>query len=270
MEETSQRQEARKTPPDHLERLVADAKESIARGYYKIEGAQPRVDVGFKENLLKCRSNPLIAEIKTASPSIGVIAEKIDVEKIAGMMRRGGASALSILTEPKNFMGRIEHLRAAKNAGLPRLMKDIIIEPVQVEAAAEAGAEAILLITSIFKRRLSENKLEEMISLAHERGLEVLLETHTIEEFQEAIESQADLIGINNRDLSTMKTDINVTVNILTRCDPRDRVIVSESGISTPEDIRLLRRHGVDAFLVGSSIMTSPNIELKVRELVEA
>ncbi|MBS7627163.1 indole-3-glycerol-phosphate synthase [Candidatus Bathyarchaeota archaeon] len=242
----------------------------MAKGYYNIEETQPRVGIGFKENILRCRSNPVIAEIKSASPSIGVIAEDIDVENVAKMMRRGGASALSILTEPKNFRGRIEHLQATRNIGLPRLMKDIIIEPAQVEAAAKAGAEAILLITSIFQRRLSETKLDDMISLAHKRGLEVLLETHTTEEFQTAVNTQADMIGINNRDLSTMTTDIQVTVRIMTRCKPRGKVIVSESGIATPEHIRLLRRHGVDAFLVGSSIMTSPDIEGKVRELVEA
>ncbi|MEM3381645.1 MAG: indole-3-glycerol-phosphate synthase [Candidatus Bathyarchaeia archaeon] len=242
----------------------------MAEGYYNIEEAQPRVSIGFKENILRCRSNPVIAEIKLASPSMGVIAEDIDVENIAKMMRSGGASALSILTEPKNFMGRIEHLQATQCVGLPRLMKDIIIDPVQVEAAAKAGAEAILLITSIFQRRLSETNLDDMISLAHRRGLEVLLETHTAEEFQTSVNTQADLIGINNRDLSTMTTDIQVTVQIMTKCKPRGRIIVSESGIATPEHIRLLRRHGVDAFLVGSSIMTSPDIEGKVRELVEA
>ncbi|MGQ9543380.1 MAG: indole-3-glycerol-phosphate synthase [Candidatus Bathyarchaeia archaeon] len=259
-----------KMPRDYLEVLAYDAKETVAEGYYNIRETQPRINRSLKEAILGCRVNPIIAEIKVASPSRGIIARDIDVEAAASMMRRGGAAALSILTEPKHFMGRIEYLPATWKVGLPRLMKDIIVDPVQVEAAAKAGAEAVLLITSIFQRNLSILPLEDMVSLAHKMGLEVLLETHTIEEFEAALKSQADLIGINNRDLSTMQIDLQVTVEIMSKYGSGSHIIVSESGIESPEHIRLLRRHGVKAFLVGSSIISSQNIEEKVRELAEA
>jgi indole-3-glycerol phosphate synthase len=149
-------------------------------------------------------------------------------------------------------------------------MKDIIIDPIQTEAAAQLGAEAILLIESLFEKRLCNASLEEMINLAHKRRLEVLLETHTKEEFQKALSTEADLIGINNRDLSNLRTDLKVTKHILDACDCNDHIIVSESGIDTAEHIRFLKKCGVRVFLVGSSIMSSNNPEEKVRELVEA
>lgn len=185
------------------------------------------------------------------------------------MMRRGGAACLSILTEPKHFGGRTEYLAAAE-CGLPRLMKDIVVDAVQVEAAAKLGAQGILLIKRVFDRGLSNASLGEMIELAHREELEVLLETHTEEEFRKAFNSESDLIGINNRDLTSLKTDLEVTKNILEACSSRSCIVVSESGIQTPDHIRFLRGCGARAFLVGSSIMSSPNPEKKVRELVEA
>ncbi len=255
---------------DFLDILARDARETVDQGYYNVEKAPVTSSLGLKESILKCRKNPIIAEIKTASPSKGTIVQDIDVEAVAKMMQRGGATALSVLTEPRHFKGRIEYLLAAAKSGLPRLMKDIIVDPIQVEAATKIGAKAILLIESLFEKRLCNASLEEMINLAHRRRLEVLLETHTKEEFEKALSTEADLIGINNRDLSDFRTDLEVTRNILDACDCKDQIVVSESGIDTGEHIRFLRKCGAKVFLVGSSIMSSINPEEKVRELVEA
>jgi len=226
--------------------------------------------MGLKGSILKCKRNPVIAEIKPASPSKGIIAQDINVEALTSMMKLGGAVGLSILTEPKHFRGRIEYLITARRCGLPRLMKDIIVDPIQVEAASKVGAEAILLIESLFERNLCDNDLKEMIDLAHDRGMEVLLETHTMEEFERALSTEADLIGINNRDLSTLQTDLDVTRKILNSRHPENHIVISESGIDTGDHVRFLRECGANAFLVGSSIMSALNPEEKVRELAEA
>ncbi len=256
--------------PDILRILAKDAKRTIAEGYYEIEQTHPRRNAGLKESILRCKKNAIVAEIKTASPSRGTIVEKVDAESVALMMQRGGAVGLSIVTEPKHFRGKIEYLITARKCVLPRLMKDIIIDPIQIEAAAKIGAEAVLLIKSLFESDLCNATLETMIDLAHAKELEVVLETHTKEEFAEALTTKADLIGINNRNLSDFQTDLRTTKNILDVCNPKDRIVVSESGIETAEHVRFLRNCGATAFLVGSSIMSASDPEQKVRELVEA
>ena len=255
---------------DFLEILARDARETINNGYYNLERTHARSCSGLRESIVKCPKNAIIAEIKTASPSKGTIVQNIDVETVATMMQRGGATALSILTEPRHFKGRIEYFVAAEKSGLPRLMKDIIVDPIQVEAATKIGAKAILLIASLFNRNMCETPLDDMICLAHKAGIEVLLETHTKKEFEQAIHTQADLIGINNRDLSSFHTDLHVTTTILDSCDPKGRVVVSESGIESEQHIRFLRESGARAFLVGSSVMSAIDPERKVRELAGA
>jgi indole-3-glycerol phosphate synthase len=255
---------------DFLEILARDARETVDQGYYNVEKVHVHSNLGLKESILKCRKNPIIAEIKTASPSKGTIVQDIDVEAVATMMQRGGATALSVLTEPRHFNGRVEYFVAAGKSGLPRLMKDIIVDPIQVEAATKIGASAILLIVSLFNRGLCDTSLNEMIDLAHKGEIEVLLETHTKEEFEQALHTQADLVGINNRDLSSFRTDLHVTRAILDSCDPKGRVVVSESGIESEEHIRFLRESGARAFLVGSSVMSATDPERKVRELAGA
>ena len=255
---------------DFLDILARDAKETVDQGYYDVEKVHAHSSFGLKESILKCRKNPIIAEIKTASPSKGTIVQDIHVEAIAKMMQSGGATALSVLTEPRHFKGKIEYLVAAGKSGLPRLMKDIIVDPIQVEAATKIGARAILLIASVFNRGLCDTPLTEMIGLAHKGGIEVLLETHTKKEFEHALHTQADLIGINNRNLSTFRTDLQLTRTILDSCDPKGRVVVSESGIESEEHIRFLRESGARAFLVGSSVMSATDPERKVRELAGA
>jgi indole-3-glycerol phosphate synthase len=186
-------------------------------------------------------------------------------------MAKGGATAISVLTEPKHFNGSLEALAEAREAvKLPILMKDIILSPLQIHAASKIGANAVLLIKALFDRGYCERSLDEMISGAHLLGLEVLLETHTESEFCSAVKTGADLIGINNRNLGTLKVDLNVTKKILLKNDPNGKLVISESGINTPADILFLRESGARAFLIGSAIMSNDNIEEKVKEFVNA
>ena len=190
---------------------------------------------------------------------------------IAKAMAKGGATAISVLTEPKHFNGSLEALTEAREAvKLPILMKDIILSPIQIEAASKIGANAVLLIKALFDRGYCEKNINEMIDGAHLFGLEVLLETHTESEFCSALKTGADLIGINNRNLATLKVDLNVTKQILAKNNPQNKLVVSESGINTPADIRFLRESGACAFLIGSAIMSTDNIEEKVKEFVNA
>ena len=148
-------------------------------------------------------------------------------------------------------------------------MKDIVIVLDQIETAAQIGANAILFIQALFDRQYCEMDLDKMLFYAHSKGLEVLLETHTEDEFKRAIKTDADLIGINNRDLATLKIDLNTTKHILQNNKKNSKTIISESGIKTKKDLQLLKNAGADAFLIGSSIMLTENIEEKVRELVK-
>ena len=151
----------------------------------------------------------------------------------------------------------------------PILMKDIMISDIQVEAAKKIGADCILLIASIFNENLCQNSIDYFTEKAHKLGLEVLLETHTEEEFKLGMETQVDLVGINNRNLDTMNVDIRTTEKILKGCEKK-KLVISESGVSQADQIRHLVGIGADAFLIGTSIMQSNSIQDKVRELVMA
>ena len=144
---------------------------------------------------------------------------------------------------------------------LPILMKDIILSSVQLEAASKAGANIVLLIKALFDRGYCECSIHEMIANAHSKDLEVLLEAHDAGEFRSAVKTHADLVGINNRDLATLKVDLGVTKRILERNDTEGKIIVSESGINTPADLRFLRDCGAHAFLIGSAVMLADNVE---------
>ncbi len=256
---------------DFLDVLARVAQITIESEYYDAIAPVEKATVSFKKAILDCRVNPIITEIKCASPSTGVIRTNVVSALIAKAMEKGGAAALSVLTEPKQFSGSLEVLAKARKAvALPILMKDIILSPIQIQAGSKLGANAVLLIKALFDRGYSEKTIGEMIIGAHMLGLEVLLETHTLSEFVSALETDADLIGINNRNLATLKVDLNVTKKILTKVNPGDKIVVSESGIQTIADICFLRKSGARAFLIGSAIMLSDNIEEKVKEFVNA
>jgi len=213
----------------------------------------------------------LIAEIKVASPSLGIIKNGVARGDVATAMEKGGAVGISVLTEPRHFKGSLHSIvKTRRHVQLPILMKDIILHPLQLEAASKAGANVVLLIASLFKRGYPSHNIQDMIKLAHSKNLEVLLETHTKDEFLWALKTEADLIGINNRDLKTLKVDLKVTQRVLSGTDNKGKIVVSESGVWTAADIRFLSRCGAQAFLVGSALMKSGDIQEKVRELVMA
>ena len=256
---------------DFLDVLACDAQETINSGYYEALKETAKSHISLKKAILETKNAPVITEIKAASPSAGAIRENVEASSIAESMEKGGAVGISVLTEPKHFKGSLSSLVEARKAvKLPILMKDIILSPVQIDAASKAGANAALLIEALFDRGYCECTINDMIGRAHSAGLEVLLETHTADEFRSAVRTHADVIGINNRDLATLKVDLNVTKRILERNSAEGKIIVSESGINTVADLRFLRECGAHAFLIGSAIMLTDNVEKKVKEFVSA
>ena len=256
---------------DYLDVLARDAKATVNEGYYEVSTQLAVPSVSLRKAITESRKNAVITEVKAASPSRGTIKDNFDPAEIARAMEKGGATGISVLTEPKHFTGSLTYLAKIRKAvKLPILMKDIIINPLQLETASKIGANTILLIQALFEREYCESNLEEMISQAHTKNLEVLLETHSEEEFQSAIETDADLIGINNRDLRTLKVNLEITKRILNKCDSHGKIVVSESGVMAPADLLFLRKCGAQAFLIGSAIMMADNIEKKVKEFVTA
>ncbi|MFN4336416.1 MAG: indole-3-glycerol-phosphate synthase [Candidatus Nitrosocaldus sp.] len=262
----------------YLKELVDAARESVRSGHYRFDFTIHHKMISLRNAILSCRDrNAIIAEVKFSSPSMGRIRDYASPQTIARDMVEAGAVALSVLTQPNYFHGSIEYLMNVRVAvDVPLLMKDIIISEEQVDAAYRAGADCILLISSLYRDGLADNTLEYMIERAHGHGLEVILEVHDEDEFNEALKSGADIIGINNRDLRSMHVDVSTTAKILGKyARGKDSIamgkpIISESGISSVEDIRYLKQYSVDAFLIGTSIMASDNIKNKVRELVMA
>ena len=212
----------------------------------------------------------LLTEIKFASPSLGKIRTTAEPAGIARQMISGGARALSVLTQPHLFHGSPDYFIKVRNAvDVPLLMKDIMIDKVQIDAAEKIGADYILLIQSLFDRGFLSG-IDEFVRYAHQKGLKILLEVHTKQEFENALRTDADLIGINNRNLDTLGIDLKNTEMVLKGYDDDARPILSESGIESVEDIRYLKRCGAAAFLIGSSIMKSGDIKRQVKELVGA
>ncbi|MBI5598802.1 MAG: indole-3-glycerol phosphate synthase TrpC [Deltaproteobacteria bacterium] len=209
----------------------------------------------------------IIAEVKKASPSKGVIREDFDPAAIAGIYEASGAAAVSVLTDKRYFMGSLADLESVRRhvAGIPVLRKDFLIDPYQVFESRAAGADAVLFIVAALER----GELRELLDLSRSLGMNALVETHTEEEISEALTAGAEIIGINNRDLKTFKTDISTTARLAGKI-PGDRIAVSESGINTADDIRTLRAAGVNAFLVGEALMREKDIAGKLKELVGA
>lgn len=252
-----------------LESLVHGAEESIRDGYYKVK---PRrfVHRSLQQAIKNSQHIPVVAEIKFASPVVGRIRDDGDVRSIAQAMERGGASGISVLTEPKYFKGNLLYLsRAKESVKLPILMKDIIIDPVQIEAGRAAGADAVLLISSVFDERYAKRDLRKMIEHAHALGLEVLLETHSASEFKNALATKADIIGINNRDLKSLQVSVETSVSLLRRYK-HSKTVICESGLTSPREVRNLRSFGANGFLIGSSIMKSNDIESAVKSFTGA
>lgn len=259
--------------PDILNRILARKREEIgerrlhlddaaikgraadcpeARGFYRalcasIVGGKPAV----------------IAEIKKASPSKGVLRENFDPAAIARSYAKVGATCLSVLTDVDFFQGADTHLQTARDAcDLPVLRKDFVIDPYQVYEARALGADCILLIVAA----LDDGPMQELVWLAGDLGLDVLVEVHDREELERGLLLRTPMIGINNRDLNTFSTDIQTTIGLLPDV-LHDRTVISESGIHTPADVALLRRHGVNAYLVGEAFMNADEPGAKLQKL---
>jgi len=257
---------------DYLDVLARDAQLRLTTGYYeKPSEAWNGQRRSLKQSILEFTKVAVIAEIKPQSPSSGLLLKERDVGELAQDFALGGAIGISVLTEPTHFKGSLENLSLVrKRVNLPILMKDIVLDPVQIKAAASLGADCILLIQALHDRGYSAHEIETLIEKAHSENLEVLLETHTVKEFSSALDSSADLVGINNRDLATLKVDLKTTATLCESCSAKVKIILSESGIENPEDIRFLSKSGVRAFLVGSCLMKAKDPRLKLEELVNS
>jgi indole-3-glycerol phosphate synthase len=253
-----------------LDKIIAQKKEEVEQRkkvatitYLQqlIARQKPALDLALA---LKGDHIRLIAEVKQASPSRGMLSPNFNPIELAQTYVEGGAAAISVLTEANYFMGSIEHLAAIKEVvGLPLLRKDFIFDLYQVYESRAYGADALLLITAI----LSQEQLKELISLSHSLGLRCLVEVHNEGEVERAVLSEAEIIGINNRDLNTFTVDITTTRR-LRPLIPQERIVVSESGIKSKRDIEKLRKWGVDAVLVGEALVTAGDVLAKMKGLI--
>jgi indole-3-glycerol phosphate synthase len=238
----------------------------------------------FRERALKIRKNAdphrllralesnsqrlkIIAEFKRRSPSAGIIRDDLAVSDIVRRYEAGGACAISVLTDEEYFGGSIADLCTARSStNLPLLRKDFIIDPIQIFEAAIAGADAVLLIVAA----LDDASLKELRSIAEdELRLDALVEVHTSEELRRALNSGARIVGVNNRDLSTFEVSLNTSERLIAEV-PRDRILISESGLQSADSLLRLRKVGFRGFLVGEALMRAPDPEKSLRNLITA
>jgi len=226
------------------------------------------IDLYPRRSFAKAISQPgrlnIIAELKKASPSLGLIRSDFDPIKIAKVYESNGAAAISVLTDKQFFQGNIKYLSEVKTSvSLPVLRKDFIIDPYQVYEAKLYGADAILLIATA----LSYQELSRLLMLAYKLGLETLVEVHDEFDLEKALKSGAHIIGINNRNLKTLKTDINTCLK-LRRLIPDDKILVAESGIKTKDDMKRLKEADFRAVLIGTALMQAQDIGKKLKEFI--
>ncbi len=223
----------------------------------------PRGFVASMQRALAEGRSAVIAEVKKASPSKGVLRENFQPAEIALSYQQGGASCLSVLTDVDFFQGSTEYLQQARAAcSLPIIRKDFIVDAYQVYEARAMGADCILLIVSA----LEDAKMAELNDLAFALGMDVLIEVHDAEELQRSLSLGNTLVGINNRNLHTFDVTLQATIELLDQI-PEDRIVVTESGILAPEDVALMRQHQVNSFLVGEAFMRADNPGQRLAEL---
>lgn len=258
-----------------LDRIVAHKREEVAAAKAQCPPAELRARLGDLEDqprgfarALRAAGESgwtaLIAEVKKGSPSKGIIRPDFDPLEIAEIYQEHGAACLSVLTDQKFFYGHLRYLGLIRETvSLPLLRKDFICDPYQIPEARLAGADAVLLIAAM----LEPAQLVEFAGVAGELGLDVLLEVHNEAELDAALQTDCELVGINNRDLKSFVTDLGVTERLAPRI-PGERLVVAESGIHVRADIERLQRAGAGAFLIGESLMREADIGAKVRELL--
>ena len=255
---------------DILDRILAVKRREIAAGLGRTSMAAletaarampaPRDFVGAMRSKISAGKAAVIAEVKRASPSKGLLRDPFDPPAIARTYEAHGAACLSVLTDVEFFQGATEYLVAARAAcALPVIRKDFIVDPFQVLEARAMGADCILLIVAA----LEQEVMASLERLALDLGMAVLVEVHDAQELDRALDLATPLVGINNRNLRTFETSLDTTLGLLAAIPP-DRLVVTESGIHTPADVDRMREHGVDAFLVGEAFMraTDPGEEL--------
>lgn len=254
-----------------LERIMARTRERLVEEPMDVEDTRlaarqtraTRSPFAFSSALKKTGVR-IIAEIKSASPSAGVIIENPDVEAIARDYQRGGAAAISIVTEPEFFRGSTDWIgRASSASGLPVVMKDFIVEESQLMHGVAAGADAVLLLAS----QLESREIRHFISVLDTYGCDALVEVHDEDELERAVAAGARLVGVNNRDLRDFHVDLAVSER-LAAAIPRDAVRIAESGIKSHSDIERLQRSGFHSFLVGESLLRQNDRVMAIRELV--
>lgn len=259
--------------PDILNRILARKQQEISARQQTMsldslqqqgqEASAPRGFVAALKRRVEQGESAVIAEIKKASPSKGVIRENFDVVEIAQSYEAGGASCLSVLTDQDFFQGHEDFLVAARSAcQLPVIRKDFIVDPYQVAESRAIGADCVLLIVAA----LDDETLAGLHQQARTLGMDVLVEVHNREELERALKLELELVGINNRDLRTFDTSLDTTINLL-ELIPADCLVVTESGIHSREDVTLMRQHDVNAFLVGEAFMRVPDPGQGLREL---
>lgn len=258
--------------PSRLEEIVAASRKRVAAAKSasdlralaaKAEAQQPR---GFARNLRRVApvGVAVIAELKKASPSKGLIREDFPVAELARELEQAGAAALSVLTDQQFFQGSLENLELASQAtSLPCLRKDFILDDFQLLEARAYGASAVLLIVAA----LPQSELENLHRAAGQFGLDVLCEVHDAAELQRAVDAGCEVIGVNNRNLHTFRVDLNVSLELAARM-PAGALKVAESGIEAGDDIARLRQAGFDAVLIGESLMRAPRPGDALRELL--
>jgi len=251
---------------NHLKVILKDKKEEVRKLKDLIgENSIPqkrKKPLSFK-GIFKKGGMALIAEIKKMSPSMGEIIRELDTEKIAKIYESSGADAISVVTDKKYFGGDCKFIKDIKRGvKLPVLRKDFVIDEVQIYQTYDSGADAILLIASI----LTPNQLKRFVKVARSLGIEPVVEVHNLHEIKKALDTETEIIGVNNRNLKNFEVDINVSLR-LRPLIPENYFTISESGIEKLQDVQRLKDAGFDGILVGTSILKAEDIRKKIKEL---
>ena len=247
------------------QKSLKEAKRRYPEEELRLKLEEPRIWRPFKASIGVRGKLHIIAELKKASPCAGILREDFDPIQISRLYQNAGASAISVLTEEKYFLGKISYLsQVRKIVDLPILRKDFIFEPYQLYESKFFGADSVLLIAEVLK----DGRLSEFLSLAKRLELDCLVEAHDLEQLKYALDQGSEIIGLNSRNLHTLEID-NKSRSALIKYAPRDRVLVAESGIKTHRDYESCKKLKLNALLIGSALMKAKDIREKFKQLVE-